>query len=113
MITSAQARHLSSLIRHAGGPRFPRLLMEVFRRSLDCNTVLVNGQELTALVSIECSKEEQAQAWAISQEALVLEKGISATLCLQLINCFAEGQSIRLSEEVGHEFIVRAHWFTR
>ena len=57
----------------------------------------------------ELTQEEQREGGAISGEILVLQKVLSYTLFLELLDSHAKSQCIGLCEEIGHQLLMIRH----
>lgn len=80
--------------------------VDVIQESLNRNSVLIEGQKLTAFCSVQRTLEKKGETWSITDEKLVLMELFWNTLSLQLINGLSEGQSVWLGEEVRHELVM-------
>lgn len=78
----------------------------VKNESFNGNSVLVDGEQLTTLESVQGTEEEKTERWLVTCEEFVLEEVVRDTLGLQRGNVFANGECIWLCKEIRHEFFV-------
>mmetsp|Transcript_64532 Transcript_64532/g.135441 ORF Transcript_64532/g.135441 Transcript_64532/m.135441 type:complete len:395 (-) Transcript_64532:749-1933(-) len=76
--------------------------------ALNSGSVLVEGQQLAQGVGI-ANRKEQGERGSVASEGLVGNEVVWHLLGLQLLRSLAQGQGVRLSEEVRHQLVVVAH----
>lgn len=75
--------------------------------------MLVETEKLPAFVRVKLTHEQDAQTGSVPSEQLMLQESFGDPLSLQLLYGLSQSQSIRLGEEVRHEFLVGAHRLSR
>ena len=72
--------------------------------------MLVESEELAALVGVELAAEENAGRWSVAVELLVADELCWRFLSDELLFGLANGEGVGLREEVGHQLIVVVDW---
>ena len=80
-------------------------LAEFAVQYLDCNSVLIHGQNLASCEGVEL-REENAEGRPVACEGLVRNEMVWHVLSTKLHSRLALGQGVSLCKEVAHELIV-------